>query len=158
YWYMSDDKKTADKEQPESADIIEAAKEVLSLNDREGKWTIPADGLYPHQWLWDSAFIAIGLSHYDTERAQQEILSILRGQWANGMVPHMIFDSAVLYRQDREIWRSYVSPYAPDNVATSGITQPPMLAEAIVRIGKKLKLPERRSWYRRIYQALVNYH
>jgi len=158
YWYMSDDKKTADKEQPESADIIEAAKEVLSLNDREGKWTIPADGLYPHQWLWDSAFIAIGLSHYDTERAQQEILSILRGQWANGMVPHMIFDSAVLYRQDREIWRSYVSPYAPDNVATSGITQPPMLAEAIVRIGKKLKLPERRSWYRHVYQALVNYH
>ncbi len=138
-------------------EIIQNAQKVLEEN-RRGDYTVPAGSLYPHQWLWDSCFIAIGLSHYDSERAQKEILSLLRGQWANGMLPHMIFSSGISHRQDREVWRSYVSPLAPDNVATSGITQPPLLAEAIVRIGKKLKAPERRSWYRRVYQPLLAYH
>lgn len=70
----------------------------------------------------------------------------------------MVLAEGITHRQDREIWRSYVSPYAPDNVATSGITQPPMIAEAVVQIGKKLSKAERRSWYGRVYQALVNYH
>jgi len=73
--------------------LLEQAKEVLANNYRAGH-TVPADGLYPHQWLWDSCFIAIGLSHYDIERAKQEILSLLKGQWSNGMVPHMIFDAS----------------------------------------------------------------
>ena len=41
---------------------------------------------------------------------------------------------------------------------TSGITQPPVLAEAIVRIGEKLPLHERRSWYRQTWQNLLAYH
>src|SRR5205814_4601976 len=97
-----------------------------------------AGDLYPHQWLWDSCFIAVGLRHLDVERAKLEILSILRGQWSNGMVPHMIFTPGPGYRQKRDIWRSWLSPFAPDGVLTSGITQPPLLAEAIVRIGEKL--------------------
>lgn len=150
--------KEKSSEPADHTDLIAGAKEVLKINSRYDKYTIPADGLYPHQWLWDSAFVAIGLSHYDTDRAQKEILSMLRGQWANGMIPHMIMDNSVLYRQDREVWRSYVSPFAPDKLSTSGITQPPMLAEAIVQIGKKLSKAERRSWYGRVYQSLVNYH
>ena len=141
----------------EKANLVEAAQTVLQLNEREG-FTIPAEGLYPHQWLWDSCFIAIGLRHYDTKRAQQEILSLLRGQWANGMLPHMMLDSGILHRQDREIWRSYVSPNAPDKIATSGITQPPMLAEAVVQVGKKLSRIERHTWYRRVFTSLVAYH
>ena len=138
--------------------MLDVAKEVLANNDHEGRYTIPAEGLYPHQWLWDSCFIAIGQRHYDAGRAQQEILSLLRGQWSNGMLPNMVLDDGVLYRQDREMWRSQISPYSPDNVATSGITQPPMLAEAIVQIGRSLTAPERRSWYGRVYQALLSYH
>jgi neutral trehalase len=51
-----------------------------------------------------------------------------------------------------------VSPFAPDDVVTSGITQPPLLAEAVVKIGEKLDLPERRSWYRQVFPALVAHH
>lgn len=138
--------------------LKESLQQVLAENDRGGKYTAPAGGLYPHQWLWDSAFTAIGIAHYDVDRAQQEILSILRGQWANGMIPHMIFDSGFSHRQEREVWRSYISPYAPDDVATSGITQPPMLAEAIVQVGKHMKMSERRTWYKHVFQALVDYH
>jgi hypothetical protein len=143
--------------QDEQPSLLDAAKAVLTENSR-GDFTAPAEGLYPHQWLWDSCFIAIGLSHFDIERAQQEILSLLRGQWSNGMLPHMIFSGDALFRRDRNIWRSWLSPYAPDDVATSGITQPPMLAEAIVRIGKRLSKAERRSWYQTVYPALLAYH
>jgi len=137
--------------------LLERAKAVLDLND-QGAFTIPAEGLYPHQWLWDSCFIAIGLRHYNVERAQTELKSLLRGQWANGMLPHMIIADGDEHRRDRNIWRSHLSPLAPDNVATSGITQPPVLAEAIVRIGEKLESVERHTWYQTMFPALLAYH
>jgi len=136
-------------------ELLQAAKKVLEQNDRGG-WTVPAADLYPHQWLWDSCFITIGLRHLDVERAKTELISLLRGQWSNGMLPNIIFSDSQKHRH--EWWRSYISPYAPDGVATSGITQPPMLAEAVVRVGQKLKTPERRSWYRQMYPHLVRYH
>ncbi len=138
-------------------ELLEKAQAVLKQNDRH-KWTVPAGDLYPHQWLWDSCFIAIGLRHLNIERAQTELRSLLCGQWSNGMLPNMIFSSENEHRQHRELWRSYISPYAPHKVATSGITQPPLLAEAAVCIGQKLKLPERRTWYRQIYPGLLRYH
>lgn len=137
--------------------LLESAQNVLNANFT-GAYTIPAEGLYPHQWLWDSCFIAIGARHYDIERAQQELLSLLRGQWANGMLPNMIFAPDDLFRHDRNIWRSWLSPYAPDDVATSGITQPPMLAEAVARVGERLSRAERRAWYQTMYPALLAYH
>jgi hypothetical protein len=138
-------------------DLLKQAKDVLAMNDR-GNYTQPAHGLYPHQWLWDSCFIAIGLRHLDIERAKLELVSLLRGQWHNGMFPNIIFRDDSAYRRDRNAWRSWLSPYAPDDVTTTGITQPPMLAEAIVQIGAKLALPERRSWYRLLYPSLLAYH
>jgi glycogen debranching enzyme len=141
----------------ESPDLVEQAKAVLDGNDR-GSYTIPAHGLYPHQWLWDSCFIAIGLRHFDVERAKMEILSLLRGQWHNGMVPHMIMEAAQPQRRYHGVWNSWINPYAPDDVETSGITQPPLLAEAIVKIGEKLALAERRSWYRQVWPNLLAYH
>jgi hypothetical protein len=141
----------------DDAELLKKAQAVLKQNDRK-KWTVPAGNLYPHQWLWDSCFIAIGLRHLDIERAQTEIKSLFRGQWSNGMIPNIIFSGGAEHRSHREMWRSYVSPYSPQNIATSGITQPPLLAEAIVQIGRKLKMPERRSWYKEVFSELLHYH
>ncbi len=138
-------------------DLLEQATAVLKLNDR-GNYTQPANELYPHQWLWDSCFVAIGLQHLDVERARTELTNLLRGQWHNGMLPNIIFRDDHEYHTDRNIWRSWLNPYAPADVMTSGITQPPMLAEAVVRVGAKLAWPERRSWYRTMYPALLAYH
>lgn len=138
-------------------DLLAQAAQVLHDNDH-GHYTAPAKGLYPHQWLWDSCFTAIGLRHLDVERAQMEIMSLLRGQWTNGMLPGMIFADDARYRRDRNAWRSWVSPLSPDDVVTSGITQPPMLAEAVVRIGEKLPLVERRSWYKQVFPHLLHFH
>lgn len=138
-------------------DLLEAAKTVLEMNNT-GTYTVPAQGPYPHQWLWDSCFTAIGLRHIDVERAKTEILSLLRGQWVNGMVPNMVFSSARQYKRERDVWRSWLSPNAPDDVQTSGITQPPMLAEAAVLIGQKLSKTDRRAWYKTVFPALLQYH
>jgi mannosylglycerate hydrolase MGH1-like protein len=140
-----------------NADLLEQAKAVLAMNDR-GTYTQPAHGLYPHQWLWDSCFVAIGLRHLDMERAKVELSSLLRGQWHNGMLPNIIFRDEPVYRTDRNIWRSWINPFAPDDAVTTGITQPPMLAEAVVRIGDKLSWPERRSWYRMMWPGLLAFH
>jgi hypothetical protein len=144
-------------EKTDRPDLLEQATAVLEMNDR-GNYTQPAHALYPHQWLWDSCFIAIGLRHLDVGRAQLELQSLLRGQWHNGMLPNIIFRDDRRYRTDRNIWRSWLSPYAPNDVMTTGITQPPMLAEAVVQVGKKLAWPERRQWYRLMYPALVAHH
>lgn len=141
----------------QNKELLEEAKRVLKANDRKS-FTIPAEGLYPHQWLWDSCFISIGLRHLNLNRAQKELRSLLRGQWSNGMLPHMIFSDALLYAEDRNIWRSHLSIYAPDDVDTSGFTQPPMLAEAVVQMGAKLTKPERRTWYQTMLPALIAYH
>ena len=113
---------------PDKSDLLDKTKAVLKMNDR-GNYTQPAGHLYPHQWLWDSCFIAIGMRHLDLERAKMEILSLQRGQWHNGMLPNIIFRDDSQYRTDRNMWRSWLNPYAPDDVTTTGITQPPMLAE-----------------------------
>lgn len=142
---------------PKQSDLEKAAAEVLKMNDR-GNYTQPAEKLYPHQWLWDSCFIAIGLRHLDIERAKMELLSLLRGQWDNGMLPNIIFRDDPQYHFDRTTWRSSINPFAPSDVATTGITQPPVFAEAVVQIGKKMEWPERRLWYRMVYPALLKYH
>lgn len=162
----------SEQRQAEAAELNESEQEQISLEDHakavlehndQGTYTMPSTKLYPHQWLWDSCFVAIGLRHLDIERAKIEILTLLRGQWHNGMVPHMLITPREqvpegAYKKHGSIWRSWLNPNAPDDAVTSGITQPPVIAEAVVRIGEKLKLAERRSWYRMVYPALVAYH
>lgn len=157
---MAENKTTPTKEDEKASELELKAREVLKLNDR-GTYTEPNSDLYPHQWLWDSCFIAIGQSYYDVHRAEVEIRSLLRGQWSNGMVPSIILRPRAddkSYDKHDNIWRSWLNPNAPEDIATSGITQPPMLAEAITRVGSKMNKHDRRRWYRQVYEGLVNYH
>ncbi|MBP9852691.1 MAG: hypothetical protein QG629_761 [Patescibacteria group bacterium] len=153
---LEDDTDTIDTT-PNTSPLDEQAKTILDENYR-GSYTVPAENLYPHQWLWDSCFIAIGLRHCDIDRAKTELRSLVRGQWANGMLPNMIFSDLPQYQNDRNYWRSWVSPDSPDGLATSGITQPPMLAEAVWQIGQKLPAPERRAWFKSMLPHIQAYH
>ena len=73
-------------------ELDDQAIDVLQKNDRGG-YTVPTARLYPYQWNWDSAFIALGLFTFDRERAWREIEMLLEGQWDNGMIPSIIFRS-----------------------------------------------------------------
>src|SRR5690606_15230025 len=74
------------------------------------------------------------------------------------MMPNIIFTDHITHRPDPHAWQSWINPFSPDDTKTSGITQPPMLAEAIVRIGKSLPPAERRGWYRDVWPNLLAYH
>src|SRR3712207_6135693 len=55
--------------QPDQNDmLVHQARAVLDFN-WTGEYTMPGPRLYPHQWSWDSALIAIGYSHYAQKRA-----------------------------------------------------------------------------------------
>jgi glycogen debranching enzyme len=110
--------------------LAERARATLATNDM-GSFFRPGPVIYPFQWNWDSALIAIGLARVDAERGRAEVRSLLRGQWDDGMVPHIVFhivDSD--YVPGPELWNSAACPEAPE-VPTSGITQPPVLATAV---------------------------
>lgn len=106
----------------------------------EGNWTgastVPSRGLYPHQWSWDSAFIAIGLRHLSPLRAQTELETLLAAQWGDGRIPHIVFNPSVpldAYFPSPDFWRSSTAGRtagAPRTVQTSGIVQPPVHALA----------------------------
>ena len=135
--------------------LIERARRILSENDL-GASTKPSPDLYPHQWNWDSGFIAIGICHFDANRAQTEIRSLLRGQWRDGMIPHIIYDpDASGYFPDPHRWQTRLSAAAPQTVLTSGITQPPMITiaawECVLRSGDRYFAEE-------IYPPLLAYH
>ena len=142
------------------ADHIEKAKQILDDNWL-GSSTKPAPSLYPHQWNWDSAFIAIGRSHYDTERAIQEIDTLFRAQWANGMLPQIVFNAEALghYFPEPDFWQVERSPHAPKDRLTSGITMPPVHAISVEKIYLNAADPKSiLPFLKRIYPMLLKSH
>ncbi|WEX89181.1 trehalase family glycosidase [Sinorhizobium garamanticum] len=107
---------------------IDQAKRILVANDRGG-YTVPTDRLYPFQWNWDSAFVAMGFALYDTDRAYRELERLVEGQWADGMIPHIVFHQpSDTYFPGPSVWRT------KHTIPTSGITQPPVFAIALRKL------------------------
>lgn len=116
------------------ADLADGAKRVLEENWL-GDATRPGPHLYPHQWSWDAAFIAIGYATFAPERGWQELRSLFAGQWKSGLVPHIVFHpEAGAYFPGPDVWRTAESGLPPDGVRTSGIVQPPLHATAARRL------------------------
>ncbi len=126
---------------------------ILRTNDRGG-YTVPTARLYPFQWNWDSAFCAMGFATFDEPRAWEELDSLFLGQWADGMVPHIIFHKpADTYFPGPEVWGTQHEP------PTSGITQPPVAAIAARRMldgAKDKALAEARC--QALYPSLLASH
>lgn len=132
-----------------------AALKVWQRNDR-GNYMVPHPENYPWQWLWDSAFHAIGMRHRDLGRAAVEVASVLDGQWENGMVPNVQYHERG--GAQALIWQLARNPNMPRGVATSGVTQPPVLADAVWQVGECMPPDERRDFLRAQYRPLVRYH
>jgi len=113
----------------EDAALARAGLAILDANWL-GHATRASSRLYPHQWSWDAACIAIAYSHYDQERAETELRSLFEGQWRNGLLPHIRFTEGARYFPGPEFWQTERSPDAPVRPRTSGIVQPPVHATA----------------------------
>ena len=116
-------------------ETIEIAKEVLKNNRRSG-YTLPTNNeLYPAQWNWDSAFIALGYSYFNLEYAIVELEKLISGQWDDGMIPHILFhDNDESYFPNHKTWD------CGNKIPSSGITQPPIIATIIKKIVDQNKL------------------
>jgi hypothetical protein len=145
------------------AALREQAAAVLRDNDAGG-WTRAAPLLYPHQWSWDSAFIAVGWAHLDPSRAMTELEQLFAAQWATGMVPHVVFRAGPEhpYFPGPEWWDTSVSPAAPAApLQTTGICQPPVHALALQRIWQLTppeRQPEIRARVQALYPRMVHWH
>ncbi len=109
------------------------ATNVLKENDL-GTMVMAAPRLYPHQWSWDAAFIAIGLARISVPRAITEMRTLLSAQWDTGMIPHIVFTDVPGYFPGPDIWGTDDAAAKPAGVQTSGICQPPIHAIAVARI------------------------
>lgn len=114
----------------------------LSVTTLDDNWwhdhTVPSRTLYPYQWSWDTGFIAVGLAHVAPARAWHDLRTLFEAQWADGRVPHIVFDAGPISEPDpsREryfpgpaFWRSVEVPGSPAR-PTSGLVQPPVHALA----------------------------
>jgi Trehalase len=141
--------------------LLRRAQAVLDEN-WNGHITVASRTLYPHQWSWDAAFIAVGRSWAEPERAMQELERLFEAQWSNGMLPHIRFDPSVPpegYFPGPDFWASDRSPLAPAGVHTSGITQPPLHARAALEIYRHTGDQEAgRAFLRRLFPKLVAEH
>ncbi|MFD5276956.1 hypothetical protein ACFWIX_05275 [Pseudarthrobacter sp. NPDC058362] len=143
-----------------AAQIAARSIAILEANWRKTH-TVPAGGLYPHQWSWDSAFIAIGLSRMSPRRAGQEMDALFAGQWDDGRLPQIIFDPYrdKDYAPGASFWQSSRIPGAPRHVETAGLVQPPNHAWAVWKIHQADPAESRRrSFLERNYSKLVHWH
>jgi hypothetical protein len=123
----------------------------LAVTTLDDNWwhdhTVPSRTLYPHQWSWDTGFIAIGLAHVSPSRAWHDLRTLFAAQWSDGRVPHIVFDSRNGergYFPGPGFWGSAEAAGAPAQ-ATSGIVQPPVHALAAWELYRRAPDPDARA-------------
>jgi Glycosyl hydrolase family 63 C-terminal domain len=88
-----------------------------------------ADGLYPHQWNWDSAFAALGWATLDPARGYAELGRLVAAQHADGLITHIAFSPR------RENYFPAVDWWPPrlgrDGRRVSSLSQPPVAATCL---------------------------
>jgi hypothetical protein len=114
---------------PGDDELRRRALDVLVRNHRDG-YTVPALGLYPYQWCWDSGPIALGWAAAGRwDDAWGELARLFSAQWESGMVPHIVFwheDDG--YFPGPDVWATGHTP------PTTGLTQPPLPVSAAARL------------------------
>jgi hypothetical protein len=114
-----------------SAELWNSAAAVLDANWSDDHM-VPSRRLYPHQWSWDAAFIAIGLAYVNPARAWRDLRSLFEAQWPDGRVPHIVFDPATAegdYFPGPAFWDVPAYGDRPPR-GTTGLVQPPLHAVA----------------------------
>jgi Trehalase len=145
------------------AELIGHAQAVLQANWL-GHATSPSPRLYPHQWSWDAACIAMGYASWNQARAEQELRSLFAGQWRSGLLPHIVFTDGGQYFPGPEFWETDRSPDAPERTRTSALVQPPIHATAVWQVYLRAVdrarahmfleelFPKLRAWHEYLYR------
>ena len=114
------------------------------------QYTVPSPERYPYQWLWDSCFHAIVLSHFEIDAAKEELRSLVYHQFDNGMIPHVIY-----WEHNGPLRENLQVRIKKGSEEVSTITQPPLAAEAVWRIFEK---SGDRNFLREMYPHLCAFY
>merc|ERR1711871_649111 len=142
------------------------AKSLLLENqriDKTNSYTIPSKNLYQHQWSWDTAWIALGLSQVNHQYfAMNEMITLFKYQWKNGLVPSIAFHNLEnnTYWPNPELWNlKEDAKNLVVNPNCTGIVQPPIHATACMALYNMTKNPNIGSKFLRdIYDKLILWH
>ena len=136
------------------SNLINKAQKTLLGNRRKG-YTLPTNNkLYPAQWNWDSAFIALGYSYFNLNYALKEITTLLDGQWKDGMVPHILF-----HNPNTNYYPNHTAWNCGNKIRSSGITQPPILATILKLILDKNKISNKQTKeIKKIVKKIIRFH
>ena len=136
------------------SNLINKAQKTLLGNRRKG-YTLPTNNkLYPAQWNWDSAFIALGYSYFNLNYAIKEMTTLLDGQWKDGMVPHILF-----HNPNTNYYPNYTAWNCGNKIRSSGITQPPILATILKLILDKNKISNKQTnEIKKIVKKIIRFH
>jgi hypothetical protein len=141
--------------------LEDACISTLEKNWRE-KCTIPTHGLYPFQWLWDSAFVAVGWSHIDMIKARMEFQTLFDCQWENGFMAHIIYhddDAGKSYFPGSAFQGAGDNIFAPKQVLTSGISQPPNLGFCLEKVFNRETNPnDQADFYKNAITSIFRFH
>lgn len=121
-------------------------RKTVTKRGVEYGFTCPSPTLYHWQWLWDSCFHAIALRWFDADFAKRELLSLLYGQWPDGRIPNMVH-IGYNWRFDRLVHGT--------GRDTSGITQPPLVADAVLRVHE---VAPDKPFLEKVYEPLCKYY
>jgi hypothetical protein len=139
--------------------LLRQAKTVLNFN-WVGEYTMPGPRLYPHQWSWDTALIAIGYSHYDLGRATSCLRHLFEAQWKNGLLPQIVFNPDFDdYFPGPNFWHATESPDSPRDPQTSGVVMPPVHATAVLAVYRNAEDQARaKAFLEYVFPRLVAWH
>jgi glycogen debranching enzyme len=119
-----------------SNELLDDIKDLYERNRREHngyEYIVPSPQTYPYQWLWDSCFHAVVLSHFDTDMAKSILQSLFSKQFDDGMIPHIIYWQEA-EAVDTDWGKQDAADIAWGKEGVSSITQPSMCAYAVWRI------------------------
>jgi Trehalase len=151
----------AQAEQGVAASDGHLAQQAMAVLDANwmGHATRASARLYPHQWSWDSACVAIGYASSNQARAQNELRWLFAGQWTDGLLPHIRFADTARYFPGPEFWQTQRSGAAPKHPQTSGIVQPPVHATAAWHVYRRARDREQaKTFLRELIPGLVRWH
>jgi len=142
----------------EAKAILQRNTMTVTVNGKPYERIIPSRDFYVHQWLWDSAGIAMGQVHINEEAAFHELLSLIAGQWNNGLIPHIIYNPGESrYYPPADQWQT--TRFTRDGIKTSGITDPPLLAIAAAYLCDHASDEQKkRDFINTLLPAIMAYH
>lgn len=123
--------------------LLEANTRTATVNGQALRFSVPSPKTYPFQWFWDSCFHSIVWTHFDVERAKEELRALVSSQDRDGFIPHIIYwDKSRVSRsvflgpwQESKGWWSFL-PFTP-KPRHSALMQPPVIAQAVERVWEK---------------------